>query len=472
MIGDKSEPEILRALSTNVLETTFDGLDQEVRDNARRRLLDMIGCAIGGAGLDDVERMVEIFTESQGAPGATVLGYGVELPVPDAAMVNCIMGRSFDWGPLTLVVDGNRIPSHVSETTVLTALAVGEYLEVDGEELLTAIVVGDDLATRIWMAAGDRGQPGESAQPRPGFEQWGTVTTFGATAIAGRLLGLTSAQLENAFGIAINLIAGAGHGLWEGATTFKLSQGTSARSGILAARLANAGWVGVDRPLFGERGGYYSVFETGCGRPEHLYEDLGATFHVEVCFKTNPGGRPTDAPIEAALALAGAHEFRSDAIEEVVVRPATIASHYSKPYEVGEYPTGHALFSYKYATANALLRGHASNEDYTEERIRDPEVQRLVQRTRLEESEKDRGAEVEVGLVDGRTFVEYVPVPPGDPSNPISWDRLVEKFTTQVRFFGAPGEEDARALIQAIEEVETLDDVSVLPALASGSDIR
>jgi len=467
MSSDIDEDEILRELSENVLRTTFSDLDRPVVSNTKQRLLDMVGCAIGGAGLEDVEQLMDVFRGRDSEPGATVLGYGSKLSLPDAAMVNCIMGRSFDWGPLTLVVDGERIPSHITETSVLTALAVGEYVQASGEELLTAIVVGDDLASRMWMAGGTRWDPDESSGPSTGFEQWGTVTSFASTAIAAHLFDLSVSELENAFGVVINMISGAGHGLWDGATTFKLSQGTSARSGILAAQLAESGWVGIDRPLFGERGGYFTVFDNGCGYPELLYEELGETFYTEVCFKTNPGGRPTDAPIEAAVTLVQEYGFTPRDIESVIVRPSVMAGHYTKPYEIGEYPTGDALFSYKYAAANALVRGRAINEDYTEEGIRNPDVQRTIQRTTLEELDKEKGAEVEVTLADGPTISEYVPVPPGDPSNPLTWEELEEKFRTQVEFSETISREDSQKLIEQIKSVEQLRTVTSLPELAA-----
>lgn len=470
MNSGPSRGQILDEITSSALSTEFDDLDQAVVENTRRRVFDMIGCAVGGSALEDVRAVVSALGPATNDRGATALGLGRTLPVHDAAMVNCIAGRSFDWGPLTLVIDDSRTPSHISETSVLTGVAVGEHLGVSGEDLLTAIVVGDDIAARAWLAAGDRPMPGGESGIVAGFEQWGTVTTLAAAIIAGRLFGLTQHELKNAMALAVGMMTGAGHALWDGATSFKLSQGSASRNGILAAQLAQAGWTGIDEPLFGERG-YYSVFETGCDAPEWLYEDLGNTFYVENCFKPYPGGRPTDAPIEAAIRLSREHDIDFEDVDEFVVRPKALARHYTKPYEVGEYPPGHALFSFKYAAASALVHGKAGNAQYTPEGVRNAQVQELIQKTTLEPIDRDLeswGCEVEVQSRSTSSIEAFVEVPNGDPSNPMSKAELTKKFENQARFAGTIEEAHLSRFIDRIDHLVDVEDVGTITRLAKG----
>jgi len=465
-MGAADGKAITRALADNVLSTRFDDLSAATVANAKDRILDIVGCAIGGARAPGNAGLIELVKHWGGKPEATVLGHGLKAPAHTVAMANSILCRSFDWGVLTLIIDGRRFPTHTSETTVMTALALGESRGVSGRELISALVVGDDLAARIWTAS-DRPQPGQGPGRGPGFEPWGTITTLAAAAIAGRLLGLDGPQLRNAFGIALNMIAGAGSGLWDGATMFKLSQGTSARSGVNAAQLARAGWTGLEDPLFGAHGSYYSSF-AGCEHPERIIEGLGKVYHAEIVFKPYPGGRPTHAPIDAALALARKHEFDADDIEEAVLRtsPPATAAHYAKPYKVGDYPTGDALFSYRYSVASALVRKHARNEDYDEEHIRDPKVQALIARTRLEGLDRPEGVELEVRLKDGRLLREYVPVALGEPSNPLSREGLAAKFMTQVEYSQTVSMSDAEKLLKLLARLEEVDDAGRLVELA------
>ncbi len=468
---------VLESLINSILNTRFEDIDTETIDSSKKRAMDMVGCAIGGAGIADMIAFINLAKRWGGRKEATILGHGIKIPVPEAAMINCLMGRSFDWGPLTLIVDGNRFPTHTSETTVLTAFTVGESKKVSGKELLTALITGDDLAARLWLAAGERAQPGQESvhgqrqnySPRPGFEPWGTITTFAATAIAGRLLGLDLSQMKNAFGIALTMISGAGSGLWDGATVFKLSQGTSSKSGILAAYLALAGWTGIEDPLFGQHGSYYTVFDNGCNLPEILTSESGKKYYTEVVFKPYPGGRPTHAPIEAALALSARHEFKTEDIAKVILRtsPPATAAHYAKPYKIGEYPTGDALFSYKYSVANALVRKHALNQDYTAEYICDPSVQTLISKIVLEELDRPQGVELSVILKDGREISKYVPVALGEPTKPLSDTQLKSKFMTQVEFSGLVNKQNAGELLDMLENLEKVDNIAELAVLAS-----
>ena len=60
------------------------------------------------------------------------------------------------------------------------------------------------------------------------FEVCGTANAFGAAAIAGRLMHLDHAQMVNAFGILVNLMAGSFQGIWDGVHSFKLPGAMSA----------------------------------------------------------------------------------------------------------------------------------------------------------------------------------------------------------------------------------------------------
>jgi len=98
---------VLEALTANVLNTRFEDLDQATVANTKYRILDMIGCAIGGASLPDIVAVVKMVEDWGGKKEATILGHGIKGPAHDVAFVNCLMGRSFDRGPLA-IRSGNR----------------------------------------------------------------------------------------------------------------------------------------------------------------------------------------------------------------------------------------------------------------------------------------------------------------------------------------------------------------------------
>lgn len=465
----------IEALAGNVLNTRFEDIDGETVENTKKRILDVIGCAIGGANAPNNSALIRLVKDWGGKKEAVILAHGIRVPACHAAMVNCIMCRSFDWEPLGAIIDGKSYPGHTSGTTVPTAITLGESRGVSGRELITALVAGDDVAERVYAATEhpwNRSLENRMGTKRgPTFDSWGTMPSFGAAAIAGRLLGLNGLQMRNAFGIVINLISGAGGGLWEGATTFKLSQGSSARSGIFAAELAKGGWTGIKDPLLG-RGGYYDCYTPGCDYPEILTRDLGRKYHVELLFKPYPGGRPTHTPIDAALALVRKNDVNVDDIEKVTLRlsPPTRWGHYMKPYKVGDYPTGDALFSYKYSTATALVRKSVKADNFTEESIRDPRVQTLIGKIEFADMDKDDGVELELKMKDGRTLSEYVREATGALPSPLSRDALVAKFMGQVEFSQTVSREDAEKLVELLDKLEEVDNIRKVIKLAVKRD--
>ena len=81
-----------------------------------------------------------------------MLVHGIRVPLHNAALVNGVMARSYDFEPTGPLVDGKSTPAHLSGTTVPTAITVAEHKGVSGRDLLTALILGDDIASRIIAA--------------------------------------------------------------------------------------------------------------------------------------------------------------------------------------------------------------------------------------------------------------------------------------------------------------------------------
>jgi 2-methylcitrate dehydratase PrpD len=475
-MDDRQKNLIYDSMAACILNTRFEDIDQATVDNTKTRIFDTIGDAIGGAPLPDIAYLVKMVTSCGGKGEASIIGYGIKAPVQDAAFINCTMSRSFDRGPLSYYLKDKIVPHHVSETTVLTALALGENKGISGKELITALVVGDDIAARLHLA-NDRALPGEFHKgqenaPNP-FPQTGIQSpTYGAAAIAGRLLKLTAVQMKNTLGLVGNS-EGFGGGIWDGAPTFKISQGTMARGGIMAAQLALGGWTGSADPFFNERGG---PFARRLDHPEILSGDLGKKFYVENMFKRYPGGGPTQAPNHAAIALVHKYHIQAEDIEEVILRTSpgvATGLHYARPYKVGDYPTGDALFSYKYGIASALLRGAAGNKEYSEAAVRDPKVQALIKKVKLALAELPRseGVELAVRMKDGRELSEYVAQAQGIPPQPLPREVLVKKFMDQVEFAQMVSRENGEEIIKLVDNLENVTNVKKIVELATQHDI-
>ena len=88
---------IIEELVSNILETKFETFSDEVVEDAKKRFIDVIGCAIGGANASGNSIMLDLVRGWDGKKEATILVHGDRVPALNAAMMNCIMCRSLDY---------------------------------------------------------------------------------------------------------------------------------------------------------------------------------------------------------------------------------------------------------------------------------------------------------------------------------------------------------------------------------------
>ena len=215
-------------LVRNILDTSFENFDSSMVERARERIIDVVGCMIGGANAPGNSMLLDLIREWGGREEATIIVHGMKVPAHNAALMNSIMARSYDFEPCGSQVNGKTTPAHISGTTVPVALAMGELKGTSGKDLLTALILGDDLTSRIIAAS--------NINLDSGFEPTGIANMFGATAIAGRLLKLNEQQMLNAFGIALNQVSGTFQNIFDGVHTFKLPQGLGCQGWYLFCR--------------------------------------------------------------------------------------------------------------------------------------------------------------------------------------------------------------------------------------------
>lgn len=456
-------PRVIDTITEHLTSARFEDIPADAVELAKWRVLDVLGCAFGGATIDGNLELLDLLQEWGGAPQATVFGHGGRLPVHHAALMNTMMVRSNDFEVMTFWHDGVRQPSHNAASTVPTALAIAEEKGLTGREVLTALILGEDIAGRVALSSDWTFYLGPDGL--------GTLVPWGTTAVAGRLRGLDPRQMRHAFGLMVNMMAGTVQDYWDGTHAIKLVQGTASHTGILATALAQRGWTGLTDPLFAEYG-YYKVFAQGCKNPGILTENLGAHFFGEHVFKPYPSGLPTHVPIDCALALHHKHGVRADEVEEMIIAltPQNLKNYYAKPYAIREWPHGDAAFSFQYTACTALLHGAMSIEHFTEDMIRSPEINDLIAKSRIEAlpAEKATGSQVTVRLNDGRVLTEWAPGAKGDITNPMTEDDILAKYRHQVEVTGVVSADAAERLIDVVMQLETLDDIGQIARLASG----
>jgi 2-methylcitrate dehydratase PrpD len=444
----------IEKLLRNILETRFENFDQKTVAHAKNRIIDTVGCLIGGANGPGNQGLLDLVLDWGGKKEATILIHGDKAPVHNAAMINSIMARSFDFEPVSPLVDGVSVPGHISGTTVMVALSMGEAMGITGKELIASLLVGDDVASRVLVAAG--------FDFDLGWDCIGTVNAFGAAAIAGRLLGLDLIQMRNTFGIVLNQLSGSLQTVIDKTTSFKLCQGLSAQKGIFSAQLAGAGWTGAEDALFGNFG-YYHLYTEGCRNMDALTKDLGEKYYSDGTIKPYPCCRTIHASIDCAITLAQKNNINAQDIKEarLYVSPKGFPM-CGKPFKPGAFPHADAIWSYQYTVATALLNKGIGPEHFLEDSIVNPETNDIINRIKLEELPEANlyQARLHVVMEDGNEFIESTDSAKGDPiNNPMTKDELINKFWLNVDFGGTITQSNAERLLADLERIEDIDNV-------------
>jgi 2-methylcitrate dehydratase PrpD len=452
---------ISQQIASNIVKTNYDSLNEVTIERVKWRILDAIGCLIAGANAPGCHEMLAIVKQWGGNDESTILAHGGKVPSPNAAMINSLMTRSFDFEPVEAEGENTSSPAHISGTTIPTALAVAESRGVSGQFLITALVLGDDLASRLGVASG--------FEFDLGWDNTGTINAFGATAIAGKLLELDENQVHQSFGIVLNQLSGSMSGVFDKTTSFKLPISLSARNGILAANLAKQGFYGVKDPFLGNHG-FFSLY---CRKSNtsRLIKDLGNIFYADCVIKPYSACRATHSSIDSALKISQNNYIDTDKIKEIEVHlsQGTFDGFCGQPFIIGDTPQVDAAFSIRYTVACALLRKGIMPEYFTVESITSKEIKHIIDKIILIPGiplETRSRTEINVRMRDGKVFSASTDIPKGDIyKSPLTIEEIKAKYRSNIAFSQTVSERNSEKAMNIIEHLEELSDIRELTQL-------
>jgi len=238
-------------LSEYVVTTQFEDIPRSVVEQGKVILLDTLGAIIRAASdrYSAGRMLLQFVKDLGGKKESTIIGPGYKTSAVNATLVNGTMGYYCD-------IESHHAESitHVAAVLIPTVLALTESNGLGGKELLTSLVVGYDVETRVSTALGP------SALYARGFHPSAVAGCFGATSAAGNLLRLSSDQQKMAFGLAG--CQASGLMAWETDHTENsrpFQMGIAARNGVTAALLAKKGFGGPP-DIFDGRYGIFGAF--------------------------------------------------------------------------------------------------------------------------------------------------------------------------------------------------------------------
>ncbi len=409
---------VMERLSAYLSEAAARALPDEVIEKTKQHVLDTLAAMISGSELPPGRAALQFARDYGGKEVATVVAANVLCGPIEAALTNGMLAHADE-------TDDSHSPSqsHPGCAVVPAALAAGERFGISGAHFLRAVALGYDVGTRFTMTLGGQRFEAES--------HWSThsiAPMFGAAAAASCAAGLNAQQMRWMLGYAAHQSSGLGAWNRDSEHVQKAFHfgGMTARSGVTAALLAQAGWTGVDDILAG-KDNFFAAYNPHA-EPAGLIDQLGQRYEVtRTNIKKWPVGSPIQAALDALQGLRAQHSFEAAQVIEVAVRLATDEAAIVNNREIPDICLQHVI-------AVALLDKTVSFASvHDNARLTEPETLRARAKVRLiPDAELQalmplRTSIVEVTLLDGTHLSRRIDDVRGTPKNPMTRAEVVAK---------------------------------------------
>lgn len=451
-----------------IANTNYRDIPAEVIELGKKSILDGLGLAFSGsvAHMGELGRKY-IQSLDASAGGATVIGTSMKASPRFAAFLNGLAMHADDYDDTQLAVAQDRVYgllTHPTTPALPPALAVGEVETRSGRDVLLAYHVGVEVECKIAEAIAPR-HYGE------GFHSTGTMGAFGAAAAVAKLRGFDAERAARALGIAGSQAAGLRENF--GTMMKPFHAGHAAEAGVISADLASLGWTATDKILEAPRGFFQAA--GGGFDVTAISGKLGKpwTFvNPGISIKPHPSGSLTHPGMTELQRIVRENKVKAADVERLQVgtnryMPTALIHH--KPQNELQ-----AKFSMEFCMAALLLYGKAGLNEFTDEVVRRPEVQSMIERVNFGVHPEAEAAGynkmttiLTLHLKDGRTLNGRADFGKGSPANPMTYDEVADKFLDCASFAKFPADK-AKKIVEMVRGLEDVSDVRALTALCSG----
>ena len=432
----------------------FEDIPNPVVRKAEDLLVDWFGSALAGKGARAVET-IAAFAASMGPAngGAEVLIHGSRSSAYFAAMVNAAASHVAEQDDVH-----NGSVFHPATVVFPAALAMAQTLGSSGRQLLTASVAGYEVGIRVGEFLG--------RSHYKVFHTTGTAGTLAAAAAAGSLLGLTSVQMQHAFGSAGTQSAGLWEFLRTAADSKQLHTAHAAAAGLMSACLARDGFTGAAQILEGPQG--MAAGMSSDADPARLTAGLGTRWATaETSFKYHASCRHTHPAADALLQVMQVHGLKPSELASVVTHvhqgAIDVLGPVVKPASVHQ-----SKFSMGTVLGLVARFGHAGLVEF-DQHFQDELTVALREKVQMVLDEEVDAAypkrwigKVTVTTTGGRVLHGRVDEPKGDPGNTLSREEITDKALRLAAFSGAATSAVMRVSVDALWQVATWPRVGAL----------
>jgi 2-methylcitrate dehydratase PrpD len=343
--------------------------------------------------------------------------------------------------------DDTHLASIVHPTSPLwpAILGLAEVRGTAGSRCLTAFVAGFEVECRVGTAAFPSHDSGA-------YHSTGIFGPLGSAAACSNLLGLSADQTAQAISIAASQAAGLRDQF--GTMTKSFHVGNAARSGLVAALLAEQGFTASTTAIEAERG-LLTTYAPRDRNPEALARGLGEDFQIlHNSVKPYSCGVVTHPLIDCVIKLRNEHDLKVEQVTgiQAEVHPLVLNLTGKRDPQVGL----EGKFSAYHCVAVSLIDGVCGPEQFSDARVTEPTVGELRRRVQLNANPaiKEHEAEVAITVRDGHRYTIHIPFHQGTPENPVSDKALEAKFRGLCELSAV--NDRAEAIVQAVDQFASM----------------
>ncbi|WGR73001.1 MULTISPECIES: MmgE/PrpD family protein [unclassified Bradyrhizobium] len=315
---DVTSTDLTGALARFVSTLDLADVPSDVKADARRLLLDSVGCILAAART----RMAPIVHGL-----AEFLGDGNAASIAGRKQRASLAGAVYANGRLANCMDLDEtfpVGHHFGAGAVVAALALAELRKATGSRFLQALIAGYELGGRVASACGAHI-----------FSKAGSVSHFSvSTVLAAAGVGIQLEAQDEVWARQTLGIAGSNTPLpsmWPGKSmdlpdSKYQDAGWAVLAGLFAARSATLGATGLSAIFDGERS-LIKMCGTDCFDRDALVGDLGSRWMLpDITYKPWPTCRWMHQPLTALVAAASKAKIDPQQIESILIGTNVLVS--------------------------------------------------------------------------------------------------------------------------------------------------
>lgn len=415
-----------KRLAKFVADTSYENLPEEVVERASTVMLDTLSCAVAGStkAPEECAWVMQFAKAVGGNAESTIWMNGYKTSAMMAAMANATMVHTIDFDDTHL-----ESVAHLGAGLLGTVLSLGEKVHATGKEVLTAFVVGFEVAARV-------GNSVNKGAVHLHYKYWhptATCGTIGCAAAAAKLMKLDAEDVEMAIGLGIDQAAGFRYCIDKGDFSKSLHPGWSAMRGVMAAQIIASGANGP-KGLLEYSTGFCNAM---CSEPNihYLSDDLGTSYAImRDALKMFPTIHGSHSGIEATLNIVEEHDLKPEDITHILIRLSPLAKGQGVNYQPANVLA--ARLSMPCCMALAAIKRQVTLDDFTEELIHDPAFLEYMKKVEIEPWPEFNElyplsgftSEATITVKSGEQYVNRVIYCKAHPERPASKEDIAAKY--------------------------------------------